>query len=379
MRTLSTRCIEKARDPRAAGITMTVAAVAALVWANVGGNAYRDLWQHHLSVAGLHFTLQDWINQALMVPFFLIVGLELRRELADGVLQSSRHATVPVGAALAGMAVPAAIYAAVLHGRAGAHGWGVPMATDVAFAVGALALVSASQSRQLRGFLLSLAVADDLASIVVLVVWYSGGIDGVALLVAGVAVALVLALALGRQHRALIALPAVVAWWALARAGVEAAVVGVVIGLVAMAPGRGRASRDWEHSLAPWINAFVLPAFALANVGVTFAGSHLLARDAVWVFVAVFAARVAGKPVGIALSARWLGRTPRSDDDPRPPTRALLGVGSVAAVGFTVPLLIVRAAFSEGSLAAAATCALLAGSVVGALGGRLLLSRAAER
>ncbi len=365
---------------------MTVATAAAVLWANLTADSYRDFWRRSIAVPGLRLSAQEWVNQGLMVAFFIIVGLEIRREIAGGELRSWGHAAVPVGAALGGMAVPAVVYAVVLHGRAGSRGWGIPMATDVAFALGALALVATRASARLRVFLLTLAVADDLASIAVLVCFYSRDVRLWSLVAAVACLGAMAAVHASRAHSSgLLAVLAALAWWALVHAGVEASVVGVAVGLLAPPfAGRGRGDRraerrgvrSWEHHLEPWVNALVLPVFALANVGVTFAGSRLFSRGALGVFVAVLIARVIGKPLGIAGTAWAMTRGPVSHDRMHLRPRDRVGVGTLAGVGFTVPLLIVHATLPAGPLVAAATCALLAGSVLGVIGGAIVLRRA---
>ncbi len=365
---------------------LTVATVAAFAWANVFGSSYHDFWMRTVAVPGLRLSARDWVDQGLMVAFFVIVGLEIRREMTGGELRSWRLAVVPVGAALGGMVAPAVLYACVLHGGAGSRGWGIPMATDVAFALGALALVAHGASSRLRVFLLTLAVADDIASIVVLVCFYSRGIRIWSLLAAAACLAVMIAIHLSRARSsaALLVLGAL-AWWALVHAGVEASVVGVAIGLLAPpAAGRDRSRRraerrsvrSWEHRLEPWVNALVLPIFAVANVGVTLAGSRIFSRGALGVFVAVLVARLIGKPIGVAGTTWALTRGPARHDRMHLRPRDRVGVGALATVGFTVPLLIVQAALPAGPLASAAICALLAASLIGVVGGAFALRRA---
>ena len=362
---------------------MTVATVAALAWANVASDSYRDFWQRSIAVPGLRLSAQEWVNQGLMVGFFVVVGLEIRREIVGGELRSWRRASAPVVAALAGMVVPAVIYALVLRGGDGSRGWGIPMATDVAFALGALALVSTQASVRMRVFLLTLAVADDVASIAVLVCFYSHDVRWGSLLAAltGVVAMVWLHVSGTRSPLWTIALGAIT-WWALVHAGVEASVVGVALGLL-LPPFGGRNGsrrrterrtvRSLEHHLEPWVNALVLPLFALANVGVTLAGSAIFSGSALKVFVAVLIARVVGKPLGI-VGTMWATTRGRvRHDRMHLPSRERAGLGSLAAVGFTVPLLIVHVALPAGPLVAAATCALLAGSVLGAVGGAVVL------
>jgi len=364
-----------ARGDRAAGVTLSVAAVAALVWANAAASSYHDVWRAVPAVShvvGLRFTLRDWANQGLLTLFFTVVGLEIRREASSGELASWHRAAAPVVAALAGMAVPAALYALVVHGHPGSGGWGIPMATDVAFAVGALALVGARASRRLRVFLMTLAVADDIASILVLVVFYSArlAVAGLAVGVGCLVVLAVVAWARPTWMTAKLALGAA-AWWGLARGGVEAAVVGVAVGALALPVSAGRAwarlrgPRGWQQRIEPWVNLAVLPVFALANAGVVIRRDSLSAPGAATVFAAVLVARLAGKPAGIVAAGLGLRAGAAKRYDPRLPRHSLVAVGTLATVGFTVPLLIIRAALPEGPLADAATLGLLAATVIG--------------
>ena len=375
------------RDKRVAGVSMTLATVAALLWANLAAGSYRAFWTRSLAVPGLDLSAQEWVNQGLMVAFFVLVGVEIRREIAGGELRSWRKASAPVAAALGGMAVPAVIFAVVVHGGPGARGWGIPMATDVAFALGALALVSKGPSTRARVFLLTLAVADDIASIAILVAFYGRDLHPWSLVGAVGCLVVMVGVRASRQGSTpwLLGLGAL-AWWALVHAGVEASVVGVGIGLL-LAPVGGRVRskdrsprraerrrvRSLEHRLEPWVNVVVLPVFALGNVGVKIAGSGLFSGAALNVFVAVLIARVVGKPLGIATTAWIVTRSGTRHDQLHLGRRERVGVGAIAAVGFTVPLLIVHAALPAGPLAAAATCALLAGSVLGAVTGAVVL------
>jgi NhaA family Na+:H+ antiporter len=355
----------------AGGLVLAGATVLALLWANLAPGSYRDAWTSEaswLSFTGLHLTYREWVDQAFMAVFFAVVGLEIRREVLAGELRTWRRAAAPVFAALAGMAVPALVYLAIAHGSATARGWAVPMATDVAFALGALAVFAAHASRRLRVFLMTMAVADDIASILVLVLAYRSGIE-VEWLVAGVALVLAMTVVHWRGVGGL-ALPlalGVAAWWAVARGGGNAAVVGVAVGALALpsSPASSRRSRwaagprAWERRLQPVVTLVVLPAFALANAGVVFADLAFDSRDVVIVFVAVLAARLIGKPAAVAAVA-W--RT----DDSHAGAATHAGLGAAAAVGFTVPLLVVRAAFGQSPVADGAVAALLLSTAVAA-------------
>jgi NhaA family Na+:H+ antiporter len=371
---------------------MLGATLAALAWANLSRDSYQRVWRTGIpwsGALGIDLSLQGLVNQGLLVGFFVLIGLEISREVAEGELRSLRRASVPVIAALAGMAVPAGIYWVVLRGSAAADGWAIPMATDVAFALGALGLVGAGRSSRLRVFLLTLAVADDIASVVVLVLFYSHGLDAAWLIVGLGGIAAMVALrACGIRWVWPLLIFGALSWWGLARAGVEAAVVGVAIGLLAPAHPReqgqpatgsgGTGPRLLERRLEPWVNVAVLPAFALGNAGFSLAGSGLASRSALHVFTAVLVARVVGKPLGIAAATRAMSLMGWGRYDPGIPSRQLLGLGTVAGVGFTIPRLIVRTTFPDGPLANAAIAGLLAASVLSVLGGAVLFRRQAR-
>jgi NhaA family Na+:H+ antiporter len=358
---------ELSRRQRAPGIALAAATLAALVWANVWSASYGELAE-----AARHF-----VNEGVMSAFFLLVGLEIRREIVAGELGSVRRAVPPVVAAILGMAVPAMIYAAVVRGGPGAAGWGIPMATDIAFALGAMALVDADLSLRARTFLMTLSVTDDVLSIVVLIVFYGGEFDP--LPVAGGAVALSAIVVAHRTHHAEIpvaALAGTVAWFAFSRGGIEPAIVGLPIGLLLPHAGaRTLGPRHLERALTPWIVLAVLPVFALVNVGVRLDPS-LVTGTAGTIFLAVLLARVVGKPLGIGAAVLVLRAAHR---DPKVDTGHLLSAGSLAAAGLTVPLLVVELALPEGPQADAARLALLVASVIAVVVGWIVHAVADRR
>ena len=323
-----------------AGSWVLVLAVGiALLWANGPwwSTTYASVWLHPVHVGGRAFqdfaTVRDWVNGGLMAVFFLVVGLEIGRERRHGDLADTRTAVVPVAGALGGMAGAGLVYAAVTHGGPGASGWGIPMATDIAFALGALALLGRRVPPGLRVVLLTLAVADDIGSVVVLAVFYSsrtfapalaGG--GAGRLVPGVARA-----GTGRPDRTQTADPAAAL----------------------------------ETRVAPWSAFLVLPLFAVANAGITFHRGILAPPGATAVFAGVALARVVGKLAGITLACLLvvrlgLGRLP---DGVR--WRHVAGGAAVAGIGFTVPLLIAELAFlHDPPLVTAAELGLFAGSTL---------------
>jgi NhaA family Na+:H+ antiporter len=378
----------------AGGLLLLGATAVALAWANVPGIGGYDRFVH-LRVPGataLHLpdTLHHLVGDGLMALFFLVVGLEIAREWAEGELRDRRAAALPALAALGGMVVPAAIYAVANAGHPGARGWGIPMATDIAFALGVLSLLGRRVPPALKVFLLTLAIVDDIGAIVVIAVWYTATIAWAWL---GAAVALVVvALALrrwGRLTAGPFAALGVALWLCTYRSGVHATIAGVALGLLApRAVGPAAAVDDaaagggtgddaeglagrLERGLHPWTGYLIVPLFALVNAGIDLgAGVDPTTRVTVGVAVGL----VVGKAVGVggaALLAIRLGLAPRPDGV-RPVQ--LAGAGVLAGIGFTVSLFVTGLAFGESPLAADAKVGVLAASVVAAAAGATVLA-----
>lgn len=359
----------------AGGVALLAAAVAALIWANVAPDAYAAFWG--TEVAG--HPLSALVNDGLMTLFFLLIGLEVKRELAIGELSDRRAAALPFFAALGGMLLPAGIYLAIAGATPAAGGWGIPMATDVAFALAVLAALRARVPASLWAFLLGVAVIDDIGAIIVIAVAYSGGISG-AWLAAAVVALMAFWLLVRMQVRQVAPYIAVgVAAWAFtALSGIHATIAGVAIGLLIPATVAGRPPEQAPlartvHALHPWSSFAILPVFALANAGIVFSAGMLGADGALAAAAGVAAGLLAGKALGLPLGA-WIAiRTGAG----RMPTGAtwgqLIGIGLVAGIGFTVSLFITDLAFDDASLADAARVGVLAGSVVAAIAGTLVL------
>lgn len=366
-----------------------VAAVAALVWANLHVSSYESVWGTSLSVRlgdwSLSHDLRTWVNSGLMTFFFLVAGLELRREFDIGELRERRRLALPMLAGFGGMLLPIAIYLAFNVGQTTAAGWGVVMATDTALALGALAVFGPRFSDRLRGFLLTVAVVDDVVAIAVLAIAYPHHPSLSALLVAVLIFGVVLLVrALGVRFGPVYALLGAAAWVAVSESGVDPVVVGLVMGLLtyAYAPGRDDLQRASDQfrlfreqptpQLArmaragltsalspnerlqtlyhPWASYVVVPLFALANVGIVIDGD-LLARAVVSpVTLGVVAAYIVGKPAGIVAVSWLVARL--SGNRFRPPVGwiAVVGVGTVSGIGFTVALLIATHALSGPAL-----------------------------
>jgi NhaA family Na+:H+ antiporter len=411
---------EYLREEAAGGVALTAAAALALAWANSPWRAaYDALWETPLAVRlgrfAIEADLRHWVDDGLMTLFFLVVGLEIKRELVAGELASWRRAALPVLAAAGGMAVPAAIYAAVNAGGPGAPGWGVPMATDIAFALGVLALLGPRVPSSLKVFLLTLAVVDDLGSIAVVALFYSRGVElGTLALAAGLLVVVAALVRAGVWWLPLHVGLGLAVWLTMWHSGVSPALAGVAMGL--LTPARPTAppevARDvggalagqladdphpprlremlreargtvplaerLAHDLHPVSAFLVVPLFALANAGISLERGVLAGAGAGAVLGGVVAGRVVGKLAGIA-AATWLAVRLGLADRPEGASWAqLAGVATVAGIGFTVPLFVADLAFPDGRFQAPVKVGLLAASVIAGAAGALVLWLAAR-
>lgn len=370
-----------ATETSAAAILL-VATLVALAWSNSPwSDCYERLWHTTiaLGVVGKAITLdlRHWLNDGLMSVFFFVVGVEIKRELVGGELATPRRALLPVVAAAGGMALPALIYLAVTAGSGAARGWGIPMATDIAFALGALALLAPRAPGSLRVFLLSLAIVDDIGAILVIAVFYADGISWIPLVAGAALLAAIAALIRARvAWLPLYVVLAVCVWLAVFESGVHATIAGVALGLLVPARTVGGEERSpaerVEHALHPWSSYVVVPLFALANAGVALTASALASAVASRITIGIALGLVIGKPVGIAVGtavARRLGLPPISGARPRETT----GIAALAGIGFTVSLFVASLAFSSAELVAEAKVGILVGSVVAAGIGALLL------
>ncbi|HEX2145497.1 MAG TPA: Na+/H+ antiporter NhaA [Glycomyces sp.] len=405
----------------AAGIVLLVCAVAAMLWANSPwASSYESVWGMditlHFGAFELHHTLKDWINDGLMAIFFFVVGMEIKSEIVSGHLRSVRNAVAPIAGAIGGMVVPALVYAAFNAGGLGAGGWGVPMATDIAFAVGVLALFGSRIPAAARVFLLSLAIVDDLGAIGVIAVFYTDHLSMGWLAAAGVLIALAVGLRLLNVWSAPIYLIVGIALWvAMLESGIHATIAGVAMGFIISAkplldPGVAHAkvqdmtsggltveeteqvvklSRDalpptdrLQESIHPFSSFVVLPLFALANAGVALSGDLIATAATSAVTLGIVLGLVVGKTIGITLTT-WIvvklgiGRLPTGTGWP-----LLTGIAAVAGIGFTVALFITELAFrGEGTelLTDEAKIGVLAGSLIAALLGAGLVALTAPK
>ena len=369
----------------ASGIVLLLAAVAALIWANTDTAGYTSWWGHELTIGrgelAITESLVHWVNDALMTIFFFVVGLEIKRELVTGELRDRSRAALPAVAAVGGMVVPALIYVLVNIGGDGMDGWAIPMATDIAFAVGVLAILGARVPSSLKVFLLTLAIVDDIGAIVVIALFYSNGVEP--LWLGAGALVLVAIVAMSRlrvDHPIAYVVPGALLWLCLYESGIEPTLAGVALGLLTPAlPRRGVPVLErLELGLHPVSSFVIVPLFALANAGVILTGDAISDALASRVTIGIVAGLVVGKFLGI-LGASALAVHLRIGNfriGPLPDgitLRHVAGVATLGGIGFTVSLFITDLAF-RGTYFSDAKIGVLAASVLAAIVGMIVLS-----
>ncbi len=413
------------RTETSGGIVLAFAAVVALAWANLAAGSYTDFWTTPLSLGAGDFdvqtTLQKFVKDGLMAVFFFVVGLEIKRELAIGELSVPRVARIPFAAALGGMLVPVAIYAALNAGGPAAGGWGIPMATDIAFAAGVLSLMSHRVPPQLAVFLLAVAVIDDIGAILVIAIFYSSGFS-LYWLLASLGALLVARLLVRLNVRLVVpyAILAVAAWAAMARSGVSPTLAGVAMGLlipvvvardpIAAAreatrelaplgdPSRpnGNALQRWltidqlgrravplgerlEHLVHPWSAFVVLPLFALAYAGIRIDADALGDAAGSAITAGVALGLVVGKIVGVAGGTLIAVRLGIGDLPDGIGALHVAGVAALAGIGFTVSVFVASLALTDPELVQQAKVGILAASLIAGAVGAGLLALAGRR
>ena len=397
----------------AGGIVLLLATAAALIWANSpASESYDSFWNTELTLLAFDdFSLTEdlahWVNDGLMAIFFFVVGLEIKSELVAGELRDPRAAAVPAIAALGGMLVPAGIFMALNSGGDGFGGWGIPMATDIAFALGVLALLGPRIPSSLKIFLLTLAIADDIGAIAVIAVFYTSDLSLGWLAIAVGLVGLTVVMRLARVwYMPLYIIVGFGVWLATLESGIHATIAGVVLGVLAPAVALRPASEATtmepestveqvrnmvfdvretvavtdrlEHALHPFSAFVILPVFALANAGIEISRDGLSDAAGSAVTIGVVVGLVVGKTVGVTLFA-WLATTLGIGTLPDGvTTRDIAGVGALAGIGFTVAIFISGLAYTDDELVEEAKLGILAASVLAAVVGALILRRPRE-
>jgi NhaA family Na+:H+ antiporter len=415
----------------AGGIVLLACTVVALVWANSArGDTYFHLWERTFTIGfegfALTKSLHHWINDGLMVVFFLLVGLEIKREIFVGELSSLKQAMLPIAAAVGGMIVPAVIYAAFNAGGPGARGWGIPMATDIAFALGVLALLGDRVPAGLRVFLAALAIVDDLGAVLVIAIFYTAELSYSMLATAG-AVFVVLAACnrAGVRRPAIYATLGVALWLAVLGSGVHATIAGVLLALAI--PSRTRIDEDTfalraegsvfdfraasapdestvmsnppqqealhqleraieevqspllriEHRLHKVVAFGIMPLFALANAGVRLSGDVFASLS--WrIVLGVAVGLVVGKVIGIYAASKIAVRSGTAALPGGAEWRGVFGVSWLGGIGFTMSLFVATLAFGSGPLLDSAKVGILAASLIAGLVGGIILRSVAK-
>ena len=398
------------------------AAIAALVWANSPWHdSYHHVWELELTLSSIQLPIHAWINDALMAIFFFLVGMEIKHEIVHGELSDIRKASLPIFGALGGMIVPALLFVALNYGEPGQHGWGVPMATDIAFSLGVLGMVKGIPS-ELKVFLLTLAIADDIGAIIVIAFFYTGTLHVQAFFAGAFFLLVMLVLhRIGVSRSIAYVVLAVLFWVAILRSGIHATIAGVILGF--MVPTTPRLSLDefqeiggdmmqrfraaqaagdmttanrllgsfeqllhateaeserLTRKLNDWVSFLVLPLFALSNAGVTFSGGAskgLLTSHIAW---GIVAGLVLGKPLGIVGFCKLavqlgLASLPRGVN-----WLQMAAVGTLAGIGFTVSIFISSLAFDEPTQLMQAKAAVLGASLIAGVAGYFALRHEAK-
>lgn len=427
-----TKKIKKAlNSPLTGGIVLIACTILALTLSNIDATAawYHDIWYKNFTLGFEDFHLSKpfelWINDALMAVFFFTVGLEIKREIVAGELRSIRQASLPIAAAIGGMIVPALIYTAFNAGQVTASGWGIPMATDIAFALGILMMLGKRVPISLKIFLTALAIVDDLGAILVIALFYSTSIDWSALASAGVVFAFLIILNKSRVYRMRWYLvPAVVLWLLFLKSGIHATIAGVLIAFAM--PTSSKFSKErftagsrrlvarfteldrprtevlsnpnqhltlqelriltrntispvqrLEHALQPTVTFFIMPLFALANAGVVFS-SEAIASLAGHQSLGIIAGLVIGKPIGIMLFSFLVIHFGLAVMPTGATWRKLLGVAALGGIGFTMSIFIDNLAFTDPTMVGVGKIAILLASVLAAIVGTILVFSASR-
>jgi len=369
------------QEERRTSVLLILAAIAALGLANSAwSHLYFGFLDKQFSFGAITLDIQHWVSEGLMALFFLVVTLEVKREFIDGELHTWRKASFPVIAALGGMIVPGFIYVIINQNQPESAGWAIPIATDIAIAVGVLALLGKRIPKNLRIFLLALAIIDDIGSIIIIGLFYNHPTNSLALLAA---ITLGLLLLLFRKQRYWVLMYAAIGlclWYSLMLAGVSGTMAGVLVAVLApLTTSRNKSqplqsAKRIEDVLLPITAYFVVPLFVFCSAGLVFSSLSLGHNDSLAVFAGAVAGLLIGKPLGIVGSS-WIATRLQLTKKPAGVSWThLLGVGFIAGIGFTIPLLITNLSFSAYvQLQNAAVLGVFIASILAGLTGLLIL------
>lgn len=359
------------KDSRAVGIVLIICTVVSLLLSNTAyfGNAYTGFWERTVPSAagGLHFphSVLHWINDGLMVLFFFLVGMEIKRELTIGELSSPRKAMLPVLAALGGMLCPALLFTLFNGNTPYHHGWGIPMATDIAFSLGILSLLGNRVPLPLKIFLMALAIIDDLGAIVTIAVFYTSELHIVYLLAALALLAILVLLNLLKVKRLpFYFIPGILLWYCIFNSGIHATIAGVLLAFCMPLSSIGAL----EHRLHDPVNFMIMPLFALANTAIVFPENTAAVFDSTITW-GIVCGLILGKPAGILLFS-WLSTRLKIAALPSHATwKQVMGIGLIAGIGFTMSIFIATLAYGEEELQVISKIAIMAASLASGIAG----------
>jgi NhaA family Na+:H+ antiporter len=409
------------------GILLIICTVIALAWANtLWFQSYYDLWHTHISFSignllTLNYSIHHWINDGLMVIFFFTVGLEIKRELLVGELSTRQKASLPIAGALGGMIAPAILYTLFNTGSEGVNGWGIPMATDIAFVVGIMALLGNRVPIALKIFVLALAIADDIGAVLIIAIFYTSEISVLALVIAGIVLVLLFILnKLGTMSLIPYMILGLILWLAFLKSGVHATIAGVLLAFTIPASSRYDTNKfservkqlinhfdstgdHWknvlnnserqndvlaieescekiltplqrfEHELHPWVAFFIIPIFALANAGVTLMSLDILEALTSSVSLGIIIGLFFGKQIGIFIFSFLAVKLKLASLPEGINWKNLYGAGILAGIGFTMSLFIAGLAFNNPALLDLSKIGILTGSLISGIVGFMFL------
>ncbi len=415
------------------GILLIICTIIALAWANSPWfESYHHLWHTYISIdigslLNLNYSIHHWINDGLMAIFFFTVGLEIKRELLVGELSSMQKASLPIAGAIGGMVAPALFYVIFNLGGEGANGWGIPMATDIAFVVGIMALLGPRIPLTLKIFVLALAIADDIGAVLVIAVFYTAEISITALIIAGIVlVTLIILSRLGTKSLIPYTVLGIILWLAFLKSGVHATIAGVLLAFTIPASSRYNTNefsdrvknlikkfdetgdhwknvlnnserqdhvhsiensceriltplQRFEHNLHPWVAFFIIPVFALANAGVTLAGLDILGALFSPVSLGIIVGLFIGKQLGIFAFSFVAVKMKLASLPEGVNWKNLYGAGILAGIGFTMSLFIAGLAFNDPALLDLSKIGVLAGSLISGVVGFIFLKSSSPR
>jgi NhaA family Na+:H+ antiporter len=366
-----------AAEGKLSGVLLITVTIISLIVSNLPvAGSYLNFWKTHVGFSFLHLSVSGWINDGLMPVFFLLVGLEIKRELMKGELSRLNQAILPVVAAAGGMAVPAVIFILFnLNNPETIHGWAIPTATDIAFSLGVLSLLGKKIPFSMVVFLMALAIIDDLGAIVIIVAFYSAELHAVMLFcVLGVIALLILLNRLKVRHVAAYVVPGILLWYFVLNSGIHPTMAGVLLAMtIPLSLGE-----VIEQKLTRTVSYFILPAFALANTAIPFsfglAGS-LFSNLSIGIMLGLFL----GKPLGIVISTWILVKGKLSPMLSGVNWKMMIGLGLIAGIGFTMSIFITTLSFDQGVHTDTAKLAVISGSIFAALTGTIFLQLTSGR